>query len=181
MALKTLFGTFAAVYCFSLALLPEVSSNVYRRSLLLLRRFQRWRHVVVALLNSDPSRLRRIRRAKRAWCFPRNQFWFETLLSGSFVEEWWKENFRISRNTFRFIVRLVGPDLAKEDANMRKALSVEKRIAVALWRLATGDTYRSTSLQFGVGRTTALKAKNEFCRIFSQKGRGVHKIPDHRS
>lgn len=42
---------------------------------------------------------------------------------------------------------------------MRKALSVEKKIAVALWRLATGDTYRSTAQQFGVGRTTALRAK----------------------
>ena len=169
MPLKTLFGTFAAFYYFFLALLPEVSSRVYRRSLLLLRRFQRSRHVVVALLNTDPSRRRRIRRAKRAWCFPRNQFWFETLLSGSFVEEWWKENFRISRNTFRFIVRLVGPDLVKEDTNMRKALSVEKRIAVALWRLATGDSYRSTSLQFGLGRTNALKTKKEFCKILAKK------------
>ena len=52
---------------------------------------------------------------------------------------------------------------------MRKALSVEKRIAVALWRLAMGDTYRSTSLQFGVGRTTALKAKKEFCKILAKK------------
>ena len=67
MPLKTLLGTFAAVYYFFLGLLPEVSSNVYRRSLLLLRRFQRSRHVAVALLNTDPLRLRRIRRAKQAW------------------------------------------------------------------------------------------------------------------
>ena len=64
MPFKTLFGTFAAVYYFFLALLPEVSSNVYRRSLLLVRRFQRSHHVVVALVNTDPSRLRRIRRTK---------------------------------------------------------------------------------------------------------------------
>ena len=70
---------------------------------------------------------------------------------------------------FRYIVRLVGPDLAKEDTNMRKALSVEKRIAVTLWRLAMGDTYRSTALQFGVGRATALKAKQEFCKILANK------------
>lgn len=52
---------------------------------------------------------------------------------------------------------------------MRKALSVEKRIAVALWRLATDDTYRSTFLQFGLGRTTALKAKEEFCKTLAKK------------
>ena len=60
---------------------------------------------------------------------------------------------------------------------MRKALSVEKRIAVALWRLATGDTYRSTSLQFGVGRTTALKAKKEFCKILAKKAGEFIKFP----
>lgn len=177
MPLKTLFGTFAAVYYFFLALFPEVLPNVYRRSLLLLRRFQRSCRVAVALLNTDPSRLRRIQRTKQAWSFPRNQFWVETLLSGSFVEEWWKENFHISRNTFCYIVQLVGPDLAKEDTNMRKALSIENRIAVALWRLAMGDTYRSTSLQFGVGRTNALKAKQEFCKILAKKAGEFIKFP----
>lgn len=41
--------------------------------------------------------LRKKRSARRAWSWPRNQFWFETLLNGQFVEEWWKENLRISR------------------------------------------------------------------------------------
>ena len=66
---------------------------------------------------------------------------------------------------------------AKEDTNMCKALSVEKRIAVALWRLATGDTYRSTSLQFDVGRSTALKAKKEFYKILAKKAVEFIKFP----
>ena len=65
----------------------------------------------------------------------------------------------------------------KADTNMHKALSVEKRIAVALWRLATGDTYQSTSLQSGVGRTTALKAKKEFCKILAKKAGKFIKFP----
>ena len=39
---------------------------------------------------------------------------FEILLHGNFVEDWWKENFRISRRTFDYIVRVVGPDLAND-------------------------------------------------------------------
>ena len=46
-----------------------------------------------------------------------------------------------------------------------------------LWRLATGDTYRSTSLQYGVGRTTALKAKKEFCKILAKKAGEFIKFP----
>ena len=74
------------------------------------------------------------------WSWPRNQFWFETLLHRNFVEDWWKENFRISRRTFNYIVQAVGPDLAK-DTRLHECIPVNKRVAVALWRLATGDRY----------------------------------------
>ena len=46
-------------------------------------------------------------------CLSQDKFWFETLLNGYFVEEWWNENFRISRCMFKYIVRLVDPGLAK--------------------------------------------------------------------
>ena len=36
--------------------------------------------------------LKNTRRARRAWAWPRNQFWFESLLQGDFVENWWKES-----------------------------------------------------------------------------------------
>lgn len=32
------------------------------------------------------------RHPRRAWSWPRNQFWFETLLQGNFVKDCWKEN-----------------------------------------------------------------------------------------
>jgi len=71
---------------------------------------------------------------------------FQTLLNRNFVEDWWKKNFRISRPTFDYIVRVVGPDLAKK--TLRECIPV--RVAVALWGLAAGDTYRSTGVQFGI-------------------------------
>lgn len=54
---------------------------------------------------------------------------------------------------------------------MRRAILVEKRVAAALWRLATGNSYRTTGLVFGVGRCTALKLKNEFCSALKFRGR----------
>ena len=45
---------------------------------------------------------------------------------------------------------------------MRRAIPVEKQVAVALWQLATRNSYRSTGLVFGVGRCTALNLKDEF-------------------
>ncbi|XP_050801910.1 uncharacterized protein LOC127047550 [Gopherus flavomarginatus] len=37
---------------------------------------------------------------------------------------------------------------------MRAALTVEKQVAIALWKLATPDSYRSVGNQFGVGKST---------------------------
>lgn len=36
--------------------------------------------------------IRKTRHLRRAWSWPRNQFWFETVLQGNFVKDCWKEN-----------------------------------------------------------------------------------------
>ena len=102
-------------------------------------------------------------RRKVAWVLERPQFWFEHMLLNQYANNIWREHFRISRQTFQFICNLVRPHLVRQDTNMRRAIPVEKRVAVALWRLATGNSYRTTGLVFGVGRCTALKLKDEFC------------------
>jgi len=40
-----------------------------------------------------------------------NQFWFETLLHGNFVQKWCKENYRLSRCTHEYVVQVASPDL----------------------------------------------------------------------
>ena len=85
------------------------------------------------------------------------------------MEDWWKENFRISRRTFEYIVRVVGPDLSRRDTKLRQSIPVNKRVAVALWRLTTGETYRWTGLQFGIGRCTAMVMTHEFCQAIAQR------------
>ena len=122
--------------------------------------------------------LRKTRPVRRAWSWPRNQFWFETLLNGNFVEEWWKENFRISRRTFEYIVRLVGPNLAKKGTRLPECIPVKKRVAVALWRLATVETYRSTGLQFAIGRCTLMLLKADFCKAIAQRAPQFIKFPE---
>ena len=117
------------------------------------------------------------RRRKVAWVLERPQFWFEHMLLNQHANNIWREHFRISRQTFQFICDLVGPHLVRQDTNMRRAIPVEKRVAVALWRLATGNSYRTTGLVFGVGRCTALKLKDEFCLALLMTAKDFIKFP----
>ena len=43
----------------------------------------------------------------------------------------------LQEHIFQYIIRLVSPDLAKEDTTMRKALSVKKRIPESLVVITT--------------------------------------------
>lgn len=106
---------------------------------------------------------RKFRKKKIAWVLERPQFWFEHMVLSHYENNIWQEHFRISRQTFRFVCDLVRPHLARQDTNTRRAIPVEKRVAVTLWRLETGNSYRSTGLVFGVGRCTAMNLKDEFC------------------
>ena len=93
-----------AFYFLALELQTQVSR--FQR-LLLLQHLKKSRRKRLILLQIA---LRKTRRARRALSWPRSQFWFETLLHGNLADDWWKENFRISRRTFDYIVRVVGPD-----------------------------------------------------------------------
>ena len=47
--------------------------------------------------------------------------------------------------------------LSKNATRMRRPVSVEKREAITLWRMATNVEYRSIAHMFGVGRSTVGK------------------------
>ena len=91
---------------------------------------------------------------RSVWSLPRPQLWFERLLNDRSLDGWWKENFRVSRATFEYICRLVGPVLSRQDTAMRAAVPVEKRVSTSLWRLAHDETQQgvsvSTSKECGV-------------------------------
>ena len=83
----------------------------------------------------------------------------------------------MSRNTFEHICGLVGPELVRQNTILRQAISVEKQVAVALWRLATGNSYGTVGLTFGIGRCTAMNLKDEFCTALLRRANNFIKFP----
>nr|XP_048705918.1 tetratricopeptide repeat protein 33 isoform X1 [Caretta caretta]XP_048705919.1 tetratricopeptide repeat protein 33 isoform X1 [Caretta caretta] len=58
------------------------------------------------------------------------------------------------KGTFMEFCDLLSPALKCKNTKMRAALTVHKRVAIALWKLATPDSYWSVGNQFGVGKST---------------------------
>ena len=81
---------------------------------------------------------------------------------------WWKENFQVTRETFHFICTAVAPVIQRQDTTLQAAIPIETRTAIGLWRLATGDSYRSCGLMFGIAKSTAIGVCKDFIQALCQ-------------
>ena len=109
----------------------------------------RRRNRQMLLMFMAQMRQQNVRRRRRAGVWPRPQNWFKKLLASPALNFLWKEHFRVTRETFEYLCDLVRANLQKQDTRFRVPVSVEERVGLALWRLATGNSYRSCGLQFG--------------------------------
>ena len=108
-------------------------------------------------------------------CLNRRSIWMKYRSTSFFtdvVANWgdreWKQNFRISRTTFRFLCRELAPYLSRSSV-VRESLPLELRVAVCLWRLGTNVEYRTISHLFGLGISTVCVAVHNVCDLLIQQ------------
>ena len=122
------------------------------------------------------------RNQRSIWALERREFWFSDLWErrdedDPILQSQWKQDFRINKETFEMIVGLVTQNLAKEDTQLRRAIPIQKRVGIALWRLATGDSYRSVGKVFGVAKATAVSITHDFYEELSRIADRFIKFP----
>ena len=120
---------------------------------------------------------------RSVWAFEREEKWFQNLYENVLnpeCEKYWKMNFRVSGETFLKIIDLVRDRMEKRDTNFRKAIPLEKRVAIALWRLSSGNSFRATSITFAVGKSTSVQIGREFCDTIAHLAKHFIKFPKSR-
>ncbi|MCL7035680.1 hypothetical protein MKW94_015556 [Papaver nudicaule] len=91
--------------------------------------------------------------------------------------------FRVSRNTYDYICSLVGEDLISRPPSgliniEGRLLSVEKQVAIALRRLASGESQVSVGRSFGVGQSTVSQVTWRFIEAIEERARHHLKWPE---
>ncbi|XP_010884671.2 protein ANTAGONIST OF LIKE HETEROCHROMATIN PROTEIN 1 [Esox lucius] len=99
----------------------------------------------------------------RPWTSTERTDWWERVVMTEFKPSDWLEKFRMSRETFFFLCGKLKPRVARQNTHLRPALPLEKRVAIALWRLASNIEYRTISGLFGVGSSTVCKCVRDVC------------------
>ncbi|CAD6231123.1 unnamed protein product [Miscanthus lutarioriparius] len=100
---------------------------------------------------------------RRLWVKDRSRAWWDRCNSADYPEEEFRRAFRMGRETFDMICDALGSSVAKEDTMLRAAIPVRQRVAVCIWRLATGEPLRLVSKRFGLGISTCHKLVLEVC------------------
>ena len=88
---------------------------------------------------------------RRLWVKDRSGAWWDECNKEDFPEEDFKKAFRMGRETFDMICEELNSAIVKEDTTLRNAIPVRQRVAVCLWRLATGDPLRIVSKRLNGG------------------------------
>uniref|UniRef100_A0A8C3I5I3 DDE Tnp4 domain-containing protein n=1 Tax=Chrysemys picta bellii TaxID=8478 RepID=A0A8C3I5I3_CHRPI len=91
---------------------------------------------------------------RQFWARVKSTDWWDRIVLQVWDESQWLRNFRMCKGTFLELCELLSPALKCKDIWMRAAVTVQKRVAIALWKLATPDSYRSEANHFGVGKST---------------------------
>ncbi|KAG6471209.1 hypothetical protein ZIOFF_072310 [Zingiber officinale] len=100
---------------------------------------------------------------RRLWVKDRSRAWWDQCNHPNFPEAEFRKAFRMGRATFDMICDELGSAVAKEDTMLRAAIPVRQRVAVCIWRLATGEPLRLVSKRFGLGISTCHKLVLEVC------------------
>ncbi|GLJ06430.1 hypothetical protein SUGI_0039060 [Cryptomeria japonica] len=97
--------------------------------------------------------------------------------------EKFKSFFRVSKKTFDYICSLVKEDFLSRPSSSLvnvegKALSVENQVAIALKRLASGESQLSVGEAFGVGQSIVSQVTWKFVEVMEEHGLQHLKWPD---
>nr|XP_048703369.1 uncharacterized protein LOC125635574 [Caretta caretta]XP_048703370.1 uncharacterized protein LOC125635574 [Caretta caretta] len=90
----------------------------------------------------------------RFWAQETNTDWWDRIVLWVWDDSQWLRNFCMCKGTFMELCDLLSPAQKHKNTKMRAGPTVEKRVAIALWKLAKPDSYRPVENQFGVGKST---------------------------
>ena len=138
-----------------------VLTNIIQRRIYLMKLYK----LLLAVLyffewNREIENIPRPRSARR---FQRNEGWWK-LVWETYSEDRFKKLFRVTKNTFLFILDRIYNVLKKESIK-EDAIPPECRLGVCLYRLGRGDYYYTIAEMAGLGEATICLIVIEVCQV----------------
>ncbi|XP_046432592.1 putative nuclease HARBI1 [Neodiprion fabricii] len=85
-----------------------------------------------------------------------------------YTDHEFKSHFRMSRATFKYLHGMMQKDLLRQVKGC-PCIPSQTQLMIALWKMATADSYRSICDRFNVGRATAVRAVRRVTRALFKR------------
>ena len=94
------------------------------------------------------------------------------------TESEWRDNFRMSRDSFREICNVLSPYLTKQKTNFLDPVSVEAQVGLFLYYISDEGRYRKVANAFGVSRATvSITVRKVATLVVKYMGPNLIKLP----
>ena len=135
-------------------------TNLQMELILLIRYYQKKKKYIqnnfLLETNYKQTVTKRKNTERKYWIRPgKDRYWWENFASRNVVEEEWRKNFRMSRETFEILCAELYCYIFKNDARFQNAVPVDKQVAVTLYYLSDEGCIRKAANAFGIGKITA--------------------------
>ena len=108
-------------------------------------------------------RKQKVKQNRRVRRFERNCGWFLKVFN-TYDDQCFNSCFRISRETFNFILNRIGHHLT-HDTTAEEPISPQERLGLYLYILSRGDYYHTIAEMTGRGSTTVQCITQEVCKV----------------
>ena len=119
---------------------------------------------------------------RSVWSLHRSSEWSH-MAETTFKDRQWYENFRVSRETFQYIVSEVEHEICRQDTKFRKAIWPSTKVAIFLYHVGSTAEYGTIANLFGVSKSfvslcikeedLAVVRKLKTCFLLVPKGEDV--------
>ena len=80
--------------------------------------------------------------------YPRNQQYYNDLFRAFNMERFFKEHFRLRKESFTRLCELVAPRMERETTQLRAPIPLPIRVGIGLRRLGKGESFESLGVEF---------------------------------
>lgn len=148
-------------------------NQIYRkRRLMLLNARRRW-HIQMSsellrqgfFIGAVAKNMCVFRRRKAKAQVNSTELWGK-IASNLFAPEEWLEYFHMTQKSFQFVCSKLSSELKAQHSGSAR-LTIEKRIAIALYKLTTGNDYRFIANKFSVHKSTVHFCVYDVCKAIN--------------
>ena len=105
---------------------------------------------------------------KTIWEKQRSQEWWTDIVKGTFSDDQWMENVRMTKATFEILCDDLFPSFPDQARSVREPLQLDYIVAIAVYWMASSAEYRTIVNLFGVGKTAVHKCIHDVCTAMAE-------------